>query len=429
MNDKKQTVSWVMYDWANSAFATTVLAGFFPVFFKKFWSAGIDVNDSTLMLGLTNSIAGLIVAASAPLLGAIADLGSKRKKFLIFFAYLGVLMTSTLFLLERGEWIFASIIFAIGVIGFSGANVFYDSLLPSIASEDKIDYISGLGFAFGYLGGGILFAVNVLMTQKPDLFGLESDAEAVRFSFLTVGLWWGLFTIPLILWVKEKKKETTPSENLILSGFRQLARTFKKIRRLRMTFLFLIAYWCYIDGVDTIVRMAIDFGLSIGFESSDLILALLITQFVGFPSAIAFGKLGQKWNVKKSIFIAIAVYIIITIFGMLMTQKYEFYILAIVIGFVQGGVQALSRSFYSRLIPPNQEAEFYGFYNMLGKFAVIIGPALIGVVGVLVRNIGYSPNVASRAGIGSIVILFILGGILLYKVDEKQGKIDVQNLK
>ncbi len=429
MNNKKQIFGWAMYDWANSAFATTVMAGFFPIFFKVFWNAGVDDTESTFRLGIANSVASLIVAASAPILGAIADRGSQKKRFLIFFAYVGVLMTSTLFLLGQGQWVLASIIYGIGIIGFSGANVLYDSLLPSVASEEKIDYISGLGFALGYLGGGILFAINVMMYQRPDLFGLENPDEAIKFTFLTVGLWWGLFTIPLIIWVKEEKANVVSSENLIIAGFQQLSYTFRKIRQLRMTFLFLIAYWLYIDGVDTIVRMAVDFGLSIGFQPCDLVLALLITQFVGFPSAIAFGKLGQKWNVKKSIFIGIIVYFFVTMFAMLMTDIYEFYILAGVIGLVQGGVQALSRSFYSRLIPPNQVAEFYGFYNMLGKFAAIIGPLLIGGVGMIAQNIGYSENIASRAGIGSIVILFILGGILLYKVDEKQGKIDVQNLE
>jgi UMF1 family MFS transporter len=424
MKPNTQVVSWALYDWANSAFATTVMAGFFPVFFKEFWSAGVDVNHSTLTLGLANSIASLLVVISAPILGAIADQGSKKKSFLICFAYMGALMTSALCLLGEGQWIAACFFFGLGVIGFSGANVFYDSLLMSVADEDKIDFVSALGYALGYLGGGILFAINVLMVQKPSWFRLASAAEGIRLSFLSVGLWWGVFTIPLMVWVKEEKKPVKFSIILILSGFRKVGSTFRKIRKLPMTFLFLIAYWLYIDGVDTIVRMAVDFGMSIGFASTDLILALLITQFVGFPSAICFGKLGQKWNVKKSIFIGIVVYILVTAYGMLMTQKYEFFVLAGIIGLVQGGVQALSRSFYSRLIPPGQEAEFYGFYNMLGKFAAIIGPALMGIVGVIVRDMGYSANTASRSGIGSIVILFIAGAILLYKVDETRGKID-----
>lgn len=429
MKNNKQIWGWTVYDWANSAFATTVMAGFFPIFFKEFWSIGVDVNRSTLMLGVANSIASLIVVISAPILGAIADQGSSKKKFLICFAYIGVSMTSALFLLGAGRWVTACLFFGLGIVGFSAANIFYDALLPTVACESKIDFISGLGYAFGYLGGGLLFAINVLMYNKPGWFGLENSTMAIRFSFLTVGLWWGLFTIPLILWVKEEKRPADARGSLIQSGLKKVVSTFKEVRRLRMTFLFLIAYWLYIDGVDTIVRMAADFGLSIGFAAGDLIIALLITQFVGFPCAILFGKLGEKWDVKKSIFIGIVVYIFVTAYGMLMTHKYEFFVLAAIIGLVQGGVQALSRSFYSRLIPPNQEAEFYGFYNMLGKFAAIIGPVLMGTIGVLVRGMGFSADIASRSGIGSIVILFILGGFLLYQVDEKQGQRDAMTQK
>ena len=413
-----------MYDWADSAFATTVMAGFFPILFKEYWSAGVDVNFSTLTLGLSNSIAGLIVAVFAPILGAIADRGSNKKKFLVFFAYLGALMTSTLFLLEEGQWITAAVLYGIGVIGFSAGNIFYDALLPMIASDRKVDFISAMGYALGYLGGGILFILNVLMTRKPEWFGFENAAEGVKFSFLTVGVWWGLFTIPLILWIKEEKPPVLQSGNIILSSFKNVLHTFRKVRNLKITFIFLIAYWLYIDGVDTIVRMAVDFGISIGFSSKDLIFALLITQFIGFPSAIIFGKLGEKWDVKKSILIGICVYIMATVYGMLMTERWQFYVLAGVIGLVQGGVQALSRSFYSRLIPPGHEAEFYGFYNMMGKFAAIIGPTLMGVVGITASRMGYTQNFASRAGIGSVLILFVIGGILLNSVDEKQGKMN-----
>lgn len=424
MKHNKSIWGWVMYDWANSAFATSVMGVFFPVFFKEFWCSGLDVNRSTLMLGLTNSIATLVVVISAPILGAVADQGSSKKKFLLGFAYLGVITTSLLFLLGEGRWLMASSIFGLAVIGFSAANIFYDALLPTVADEEKIDFISGLGFAFGYLGGGILLCLNTLMVQKPVWFGLASSAEAVRVAFLTVGIWWGLFSLPLIKWVREIKRHLKPSKSILIIGFEKVIQTFRKIRSMPMTFMFLVAYWLYIDGVDTIVRMAADFGLSIGFASSDIILAFLITQFVGFPCAILFGKLGEKWDVKKSILIAIGIYIFVSQYGMLMTKTYEFYMLAVIIGFVQGGVQALSRSFYSRLIPPNQEAEFYGFYNMLGKFAAIIGPVLMGTIGVLVRSMGFSANTASRSGIGSIIILFILGGILLYKVDEKRGHQD-----
>jgi UMF1 family MFS transporter len=433
--NRKAIWGWALYDWANSAFATTVMAGFFPVFFKQFWSAGADVNVSTAQLGFGNSIASLMVAAMAPILGAIADKGSAKKKFLIFFAYLGALMTAALFLVKEGQWAWAIFVYAMGIIGFAGANVFYDSLLPGIVDEEKIDYVSGLGFSMGYLGGGLLFLINVLMTLMPQKFGLPDAAAAVRVSFLSVALWWGLFTLFTIFWVPEDRGASTDKskESIVIAGFWQIAGTFKKIRHLKVVFLFLLAYWFYIDGVDTIIRMAVDYGLSLGFESSDLIVALLIVQFVGFPAALAFGKLGERWGVRKSIYLAIAIYMGITVWGTMMTDKMEFYILAVVIGLVQGGIQALSRSYYSRLIPKNKAAEYYGFYNMLGKFAVILGPVLMGLVGLIAKRILMPPTptpeqviavgqLASRWGIGSILILFIVGAILFYFVDEEKGR-------
>jgi UMF1 family MFS transporter len=435
--DKKAVWGWAIYDWANSAFATAVMAGFFPIFFKEYWSYGADVNMSTARLGLGNSIAGIIVALMAPVLGAIADKGSVKKKFLIFFAYLGVLMTAALFLVQKGDWGWAIFVYVIGIIGFSGANIFYDSLLPSVADEDKIDYISGLGYAMGYLGGGLLFLVTVFMTLLPEKFGLSDSGTAVRYAFILVASWWGLFTIFTILWVQEEQTATTPPRGVsfIADGFRHLIGTFKKIRHLRTVLLFLVAYWFYIDGVDTIIRMAVDYGMSIGFSSNDLIVALLITQFVGFPSALVFGKLGQQWSVRKSIYIAIGIYIFITIWGAMMTTQQEFYILAIIVGLVQGGIQALSRSYYSRLIPKNQAAEYYGFYNMVGKFATILGPVLMGIVGLIARRILMPPfpspeqiihvgQLASRWGITSISLLFIIGAFLFFFVDEEKGRIE-----
>jgi len=430
-----------MYDWANSAFATTVMAGFFPIFFKQYWSYGADVNVSTAQLGFGNSIASFLVEMKEGILGAIADKGSAKKKFLIFFAYLGVLMTAALFLVQKGQWAWAIFIYAMGIIGFAGANVFYDSLLPSIVGEEKIDYVSGLGFAMGYLGGGLLFLVNVLMTLMPEKFGLPDAAAAVRYAFISVAVWWGLFTLFTIFWVAEEKNSAAAdkAENIVAAGFKQFVGTFKKIRHLKMVFLFLMAYWFYIDGVDTIIRMAVDYGLSLGFESNDLIVALLIVQFVGFPAALIFGKLGERWSVRKSIYLAIVFYMGITVWGTMMTQKHEFYILAIAIGLVQGGIQALSRSYYSRLIPKNQAAEYYGFYNMLGKFAAIIGPALMGIVGLIVKRMMIPPSpspeqitavsqLAARWGIGSILILFIIGAVLFYFVDEEKGREQVKYL-
>ncbi len=441
MNKEHKSVwGWAMYDWANSAFATTVMAGFFPIFFKQYWTIGTDVNQSTAMLGFGNSIASLLVALMAPVLGAIADRGSLKKKFLIFFAYLGVLMTAGLYMVEKGDWMMAVFVYVMGVIGFSGANIFYDSLLPSVADESKIDSVSSLGFAMGYLGGGLLFLVNVVMTLQPAIFGLTDAGEAVRWSFVSVALWWGVFTLITIFWVPEPEMlGEKDQENPVLGGFQQLFGTFQEIRHLKTVMLFLLAYWFYIDGVDTIIKMAVDYGMSIGFESHDLIIALLIVQFVGFPAALIFGSLGERWGVRSSIFLAIGVYIVVTIWGTMMREKYEFYVLAVAIGLVQGGIQALSRSYYSRLIPKNQAAEYYGFFNMLGKFAAIIGPALMGVVGLTMRNMLMpdSPSAeqikavgqeASRWSIASIVILFVIGAVLLFYVDDEKGRAEAEYL-
>ncbi len=433
--NRKAVWGWALYDWANSAFATTVMAGFFPIFFKQYWSYGTDINVSTAQLGFGNSIASILVAVMAPLLGAIADRVSARKKFLIVFAYLGVLATAALFLVQKGAWQWAIFVYIMGIIGFSGANVFYDALLPSVADEKEIDFTSSFGFALGYLGGGLLFLINVLMTLKPHWFGFPDAGVAVRYAFLSVALWWGGFSLFTVFWVPEVKTASRQRETglVLTNGFKQLSKTFKKLRHLKMVFLFLLAYWLYIDGVDTIIRMAVDYGLSLGFHSNDLILALLLVQFVGFPAALIFGKLGQAWGVRRSIFLAIGIYMLITIWGIMISSRQEFYILAIMIGLVQGGIQALSRSYYARLIPKAQAAEFYGFYNMLGKFATIIGPALMGLVGLVVRNalmpeaptpeqITEVGQMASRWGIGSLLILFFLGAVFLKFVDEEKGK-------
>ena len=410
----RKVISWALYDWANSAFATTIMAGFFPLFFKKYWNVGVEVTTSTFRLGLANSVASLIVVALAPVLGAIGDRGGARKRFLLFFASMGVVMTGSLFFVAQGAWQIAFLIYIIAIIGFSGGNIFYDSLLISVAPSGKEDMVSAFGFSLGYLGGGLLFALNVLMTLKPGLFGLPDATAAVQLSFLSVAIWWALFSLPVMFWVKEPRVDNRVSGWAMVSGgFSQLKKTFAEIRKLRVVFLFLIAYWLYIDGVDTIIRMAVDYGMSLGFPENSLIVALLITQFVGFPAAILFGKLGEKLGTKNGILLGLVVYVGVTIWGRFMENVAEFYMLAVAIGLVQGGVQALSRSLYSRLIPSNKAAEFFGFYNMLGKFAAVIGPVLMGFVAVVTGN--------ARHAILSILILFLIGGILLYFVDEKEG--------
>ncbi len=419
---RRAMISWTFYDWANSAFATTVMAGFFPIFFKQYWSAGVDVTLSTARLGLANSLSGIVVAAAAPLLGAIADKGGSRKKFLVFFAAMGIVMTGALYMVAQGDWGMAVALYVIAVVGFSGGNIFYDSLLSSVARVDKRDWVSSLGYAVGYLGGGVLFALNVWMTLRPAAFGFASAEAAVKFSFVCVGLWWAVFTVPLLLFVPEPRHGEPVRSGLVRAGFRQLIDTLRELRHQRTLWLFLLAYWLYIDGVDTVVRMAVDYGMSLGFDSNSLIVALLLVQFIGFPAALAFGALGGRFGTRRMILAAIAVYLVISIWAALMNTVGEFYLLAAAIGLVQGGVQALSRSFFSRIVPPDKSAEYFGFYNMLGKFATVIGPLLIGAVALTSRAGGMSATTSSRLGIASVSVLFLAGGILLWFVDEDAGR-------
>ena len=416
MTDQNKKVwAWSMYDWANSAFSTTVMAGFFPIFFEKYWSNPDDVIQSTYQLGWANSLASIVIAALAPFLGAIADRGSAKKKFLIFFCYMGMVMTGGLYMVGQGQWQMAVMVYIAASVGFMGANIFYDSLLPSVAPKEKMNYVSSLGFALGYIGGGLLFLINVLMYLHPQWFGVADAATAIKLSFLSVAVWWGVFTIPLLLFVPEPQiSDSLPLVRAISAGYRQLRITFKQIRQLKIIGMFLLAYWLYIDGVDTIIRMSVKMGSVLGFEAGDLITALLMVQFIAFPAALGYNWFASKIGTKKAVLIAIGGYSVVTLLAYFMTVKLHFYILAALIGLFQGGVQALSRSLFTRLVPRGKEAEFFGFYNMLGKFAAVIGPIMMGWVTLATGNV--------RLGILSILILFISGALLLQKVDFEEGE-------
>lgn len=430
MTKHKGVLSWALYDWANSAYATTVQAGFFPIFFKNFWSKGAEVTESTLRLGIAVSTASLIVALIAPIIGAFADRGAAKKRSLLFFAALGIVATAGLFLVPQGHWQLAVLLYVISNIGFLGSLVFYDSLLVSVSDESTVDVTSGRGYALGYLGGGLLFLLNVLMAQNPAWFGLPDAATAVQFSFLAVALWWGVFSVPLFVNVPEPRGgERLSFMQAARAGFRQLTNTLREIRRYKVVLSFLIAYWLYIDGVDTIITMAVDYGKSLGVADNDLIIALLLVQFIGFPFAYLLGHLGQRWGAKKIILFGLAIYVLVTFLGANLQlapyrifgfQISQFYLLAFLIAMVQGCIQALSRSFYSRIIPQDKAAEFYGFYNMLGKFAAIIGPVLMSGVGRLTGN--------PRAGIQAIALLFIAGALMLWRVNEAEGRRAVEAL-
>ena len=416
MKENKRAVwSWAFYDWGNSAYSTTVMAGFFPLFFKEYWADPHNPNQSTFYLGMANSIAAIVVASLAPLLGSIADQGSAKKKFLIFFAFLGVIMTGGLWMVSQGNWQMAVLFYVIATIGFASGNVFYDSLLPGLASEERGDIVSSLGVGLGYLGGGLLFLVNVFMYLKPEIFGISDGATAIKLSFLSVAVWWAVFTIPLILFVPEPKNyDAVDIKNAIQMGWIQLIQTFDEIRNMKVVGTFLLAYFFYIDGVDTIIKMAVDYGMSLNFSGESLIIALLIVQFVAFPAALIYGQLASKVGIKTAIMIGIIAYSFITFLGYFITKAWHFYVLAILIGLFQGGIQALSRSLYTRIIPVEKSAEFFGFYNMLGKFAAIIGPALMGTISLVTGS--------ARLGILSILLLFILGAFFLNKVDLDEGK-------
>ena len=414
---RKPVVGWALYDWANSAFATTVMAGFFPVFYSAI-SEDISTEDSQFWFNVTLAAASITIAVFAPILGAVADRGGSRKKFLVFFASIGILMTAGLAWVHAGQWWMGLLLYGLGTVGFSGANVFYDSMLVDVAEEEELDLVSALGYSAGYVGGGLLFALNVLMVQKPELFGFEGPGTAVKASFLSVSLWWAIFTVPLLRLVREAPTEDQEAPlAAVRAGLRQLRDTLKEIRSFKVLLLFLVAYWIYIDGVNTVIKTAVFFGDRVlGLDQGALITALLLTQFVAFPAALAFGWLGQRIGAKPGILIGIAVYLAAIIYAWRFLQdEGDFYLLAVAIGLVQGGVQSLSRSLYARLVPPSKTAEFFGFFNMVGKFATIFGPVLIAFTPMLI------PGASERDGIISLSLLFIVGGLLLSRVRVSEG--------
>ena len=409
----KSAWSWAVYDWANSAFATTVMAGFFPIFFKSYWASDLSDAESTFAIGSVNSLVGLLIAFSAPILGAFADAGDSKRKFLFSFIFLGIIATGYLFFIPESSWKLAVIFYGIGVIGFSGGNIFYDSLLVTVSKEKERNRVSALGFSLGYLGGGILFLLNVVMFLYPSWFGLENQIEAVLWSFMSVAIWWFVFSLPIYLKVKEpiQNIDRKPIYTVITEAFTNLLNTARSIKKYKSAVIFLLAYFLYMDGVDTIIRMATSYGSDIGLSATSMIQALLLTQFIGFPATLVFGYYADKFGYKYSLSFAIIVYIFVVLFSAQMDTALEFYVVASVVGLVQGGVQAISRSFFSTLIPENKAAEFFGFYNFIGKSSVFIGPFMVSGIALVSGSPSY--------GILSLLILFIPGLILLWMVPDK----------
>jgi UMF1 family MFS transporter len=395
--DSKKFYSWVLYDWANSAYATIVLAGFFPIIFAEYFATSVLPSERTLYLGISNSVASLILIFIAPIFGLLSDKFSNKKLFLLIFASLSISSTLILSLIAKDSYVLASIFFSISLLGFMMSNVFYDSMLLNFESHEY-DKISSTGYAVGYLGGGIAFVFTLVFLYSNSDSSIEIISSN-KISFVFAALWWLLFMIPLIIYWIEKPNHQIQTTNII--------DTFKEIKLNKPILFFLISYWIYIDGVDTIIRMAINYGLILGFTNYDLLVALLVTQFVAFPGTLIINKISELSSVTTTISGCLIMYLIITLLSYSLDSIYEFYLIACLIGFVQGGIQALSRSYFARLIPNGKHSEYFGIYNMLGKFAALIGPLLVGLVTYVSDN--------ARLGILSISIFFIIGLIMFNK--------------
>lgn len=401
-------LAWALYDWANSAFALAVLTAFVPVMLAGAWNDGAPSPVTTFRLGIANGLASLIVVLLAPLLGAMTDQARRRKPWLALFTLVGVVATMLLAAIEPGGWQLAMFCFVIASVGFFAANSLYDAMLIDVAEPAAYDRVSAFGYGLGYLGGALLFMVSVVLLARPAAFGLGSATAAIQLTFVLVGAWWALFSLPLLLWVRERQGGRAPVAAAFRAGLRQLRDTVRTLRGDRNLLWFLGAYWLYIDGVYTIIKMAVDYGLSQGLSAADVTGAILLTNFLGFPAAIAFGALGTRIGPRRAIYLALAVYIVATAMAVFLTTAPQFYALAAAIGLVQGGVQSLSRSLYARLIPPGMSGEYFGFFNMLGKFSSILGPVIAGAVALA--------SGSQRVGILSIIVLFVAGLVMLTRV-------------
>jgi UMF1 family MFS transporter len=349
---KKIIRSWMMYDWANSAFATTIMAAVLPVFYSSVAGSTLDPTIATSYWGYSNTIAMLTIAITAPILGAIGDHSAAKKRFLFGFAFIGILATGLLIGIGSGMWFYASLLYIFGRIGFGGANIFYDSLLPHVARPDEIDRVSADGYAYGYLGGGILLAINFLMIQKGSFFGIPNMEWGARISFLTVAIWWAIFSIPIFKNVSEPRAIISKDESSkpVVAGYQRLKRTFGEIRKFKELVKFLVAFWLYNDGIGTIIIMAAIFGAEVGIGGIHLRGAILMVQFLGFPFTLLFGRLPRRIGTKNSILLALGVYTIIAFLGYFMTTPLHFWLLAFLVSMVQGGTQALSRSMFGSIL-------------------------------------------------------------------------------
>jgi UMF1 family MFS transporter len=410
--------AWAMYDWANSAFFTTVVAAVFPIYFSSVAAADLPPALATAHFATATTMALITIAIFSPFLGALADYAAVRKKLLAAFMVVGVLSTAGLFFVHQGDWQLAAALFILGNIGVSGSFVFYDSLLPHIASDGEMDRVSTAGYALGYVGGGMLLTVNLAWIQYPYFFGITDSAAAARLSFLSVAVWWLVFSLPLFRSVPEppgqQQVKGTHRSGLLRGTLSQLSETIAELRMYKQALLMLVAFLLYNDGIGTIIRMATVYGTEIGISQGALIAAILLVQFIGIPFSFFFGSLAGRIGAKASIFLALAVYTLVSVVGYFMTTALHFFILAILVGMVQGGSQALSRSLFASLIPREKSSEFFGFFAICEKFAGIFGPALFAGM-ILITG-------SSRNAILSVIVFFVAGGMLLACVDVAEGR-------
>ncbi|MBW7474603.1 MFS transporter [Paenibacillus oenotherae] len=408
---------WLMYDWANSAYVTTILAVVMPIYYVSV--AGIHLSEETAAYywGFTQSIATFSVAILSPIMGAIADYTSSKLKFLTFFAVLGALASAGMAFTGEGDWLLASILVIVGTIGFSTGNTFYDGLLVDLAPPEKRDALSMRGFAFGYLGGGLLLALNVAMIEGWKMFGFPDKTIATQAAFLTVGIWWLVFSIPIMRHVKERTvpRSGTGLGDTIKNGFSRIGHTIKTLKRYPELLKYMVSFWFYNDGINTVIVMATVYGKGIGIGTKDLIIALLITQFIAYPSTLLFVRLASRLGVKKSLYGSLSLYVVIVILGYFMADASHFYALAVMVGLVQGGSQAISRSIYANLVPPSRTAEFFGFLSLSSKFSSVAGPLIFSLTGALTGSI--------RLGILSLIAFFIIGIIMLMFVNLEKGRV------
>jgi len=406
----KTVKSWIAYDAGNSAFATTVVAAFFPIFYLEFWASTMPKVEASIYLNWTLVICNSLILLSGPVIGAYTDINRSTKSALNMFTIVGALFVGSLFFIDVGSWLYALIFFGIANYCFCVAQIPYDKILTKITTPNNFSIISNQGYAWGYFGGGALFLLNALMSIYPSSFGLASQAEAIRVSFLMVAIWWLLFLIPLFLNFKENKTEKH-SMSVFSSSFKNIFKTLKSVYQYKNAFLFLIAFFLFIDGAHTVIYLASTFALNLGLETSSIIQALILVQFVAFPATLLWGYVANKYGDKLVLYITITSYICIIIYSTTLSSALEFYLLAAWVGFVQGGIQGSSRGMFGKLIPKEKAGEFFGLYNVMGRAGAILGPLMVGTLLTLYGNV--------RIALLPIAVLFIIGGLLLTRVKNE----------